>query len=93
MSILKPTSVTSQLRRPFDPREYNSPNCSKTERHGVRKGREVFDLSFFCPHSPGSVSRWRFGFLLVDIGGGGGCGASVLWTEGVEGDTSMKKYA
>ena len=37
MSILNSYLVTSRLLRPFDPREYNTPNCSKTERHGVQK--------------------------------------------------------
>ena len=47
MSILNSYLVTSRLLRPFDPREYNTPNCSKTERHGVRKEGEDKTSPFF----------------------------------------------
>ena len=47
MSILNSYLVTSQLLRPFDPRDDDDPNCSKIGHHRVQKG-EVFDLSFFC---------------------------------------------
>ena len=48
MSILNSYLVTSQLLRPFDPRDDDDPNCSKIGHHRVQKG-EVFDLSFFVP--------------------------------------------
>ena len=50
MSILNSYLVTSRLLRPFDPREYNTPNCSKTERHGVQKEEDeslpLFSFTF-----------------------------------------------
>ena len=54
MSILNSYLVTSRLLRPFDPREYNTPNCSKTERHGVRKrGIPLFSYSVLpIPQTP-----------------------------------------
>ena len=53
MSILNSYLVTSRLLRPFDPREYNTPNCSKTERHGVRKrGIKFLFFRTVCYLSP-----------------------------------------